>query len=59
LEFNFRDAKQHTGLNHCQARDKSILSPLRKVFDKKGVNIYKKRDMSYKFVISKDVFIGC
>lgn len=25
LEFNFRDAKQHTGLNHCQARDKSKL----------------------------------
>lgn len=25
MEFNFRDAKQHTGLNHCQARDKTKL----------------------------------
>lgn len=25
MEFNFRDAKQHTGLNHCQARDKQKL----------------------------------
>lgn len=25
MEFNFRDAKQHTGLTHCQARDKEKL----------------------------------
>jgi len=25
IEFTFRDAKQHTGLNHCQARDKKKL----------------------------------
>jgi hypothetical protein len=25
MEFNFRDAKQLTGLNHCQARDRSKL----------------------------------
>lgn len=25
MEFNFRDAKQHTGLQHCQARDKAKL----------------------------------
>lgn len=25
MEFNFRDAKQLAGLNHCQARDKSKL----------------------------------
>ena len=25
IEFTFRDAKQHTGLNHCQARNKNKL----------------------------------
>ena len=25
MEFNFRDAKQYTGLTHCQARDKEKL----------------------------------
>jgi len=25
MKFNFRDAKQHTGLNHCQSKDKEKL----------------------------------
>ena len=54
VEFNFRDAKQHTGLEHCQARNKEALhfhfnASLTAVSIAKAISIYENSDEPERF----------